>query len=145
MVFPSIMGSESRGNFGRPFMPHFWRNCGKAETVGLLRQTAAAAASTVRGLSDEQLDRSQPLQLMGGGPVSAQMFTEMVLIGHVQEHTKSIKAAIGGYDGRRVFPFAREASRGRTSRAFRVRGGMSSQSSCPLAGVFSGPEFRPGL
>jgi uncharacterized damage-inducible protein DinB len=68
-------------------------NCTKAETLALLRKNAAAAASTIRGLSDEQLDRSQPV--MGGPPMTAQQMVEQVLIGHLQEHYGSIKATVG--------------------------------------------------
>ena len=68
-------------------------NCTKAETLELLRSSGEAAAGMVRGLNDEQLDRSQPLTVMGGQQVSAQQFIEMVLIGHVQGHLQSINAA----------------------------------------------------
>ena len=68
-------------------------NCPKAETLALLRKNAAAATSTVRGLSDEQLDRSQPV--MGGPPMTAKQMVEQVLIGHLQEHYSSIKATVG--------------------------------------------------
>ena len=69
-------------------------NCTKEETLALLRTNGATAASTVRGLSDEQLDRSAPL--LGGPPTTAQQMAERVLIGHVQEHHNSIRAAVSG-------------------------------------------------
>jgi hypothetical protein len=69
--------------------------CTKAETIALHRKNAAAAAARVRGLTDEQLDRSgaaiaglpamTPAQLAGG-----------LLCGHVDEHLGSIKATVGG-------------------------------------------------
>ncbi len=68
-------------------------NCTKAETLALLRQNAGTAAATVRGLNDAQLDRAAPL--MGGPPMSAQQVIERILIGHVQDHLGSIRAAIG--------------------------------------------------
>jgi hypothetical protein len=68
-------------------------NCTKDETLALLRKNGAAAASAVRGLSDEQLDRSAPL--LGGPPMTAQQAIERILIGHVQDHHGSIKQAIG--------------------------------------------------
>ena len=68
-------------------------NCAKPEALELLRKSGAAAAGIVRGLSDEQLDRTATIELMGGASVSAQQFVEMVLLGHPQEHLESIRAA----------------------------------------------------
>ncbi len=70
-----------------------YANCTKQETLALLRKNAATAAGTVRGLSDEQLDRSAPV--LGGPPMTAQQMVERVLIGHVQEHHGSIRATVG--------------------------------------------------
>lgn len=69
-------------------------NCTKEETLALLRKNGATAASTVRGLSDEQLDRSAPV--LGGPPMTAQQMVERVLIGHIQEHHGSIRATVSG-------------------------------------------------
>jgi uncharacterized protein (TIGR03083 family) len=65
-------------------------NATKAETLALLRQNGAAAAATVRGLGDAQLDR------VGGfmGMTAAQLI-ERVLIGHVHDHHGSIRRAVG--------------------------------------------------
>jgi uncharacterized protein (TIGR03083 family) len=62
----------------------------KAETLALLRQNAAAAAATVRSLSDAQLDRV-------GGPraMSAEQTIERILIGHIHDHHGSIRKTIG--------------------------------------------------
>ena len=68
-------------------------NCTQDETLGLLRKNAATAAGIVRGLSDEQLDRSAPV--LGGAPMTAEQMIERVLIGHVNEHHGSIRAAVG--------------------------------------------------
>jgi uncharacterized protein (TIGR03083 family) len=68
-------------------------NCTKDETVSLLRKNAATAASTVRGLPDEQFDRTA--SLLGGPPMTAQQVVERVLIGHLQEHHGNIRAAVG--------------------------------------------------
>jgi uncharacterized damage-inducible protein DinB len=70
-------------------------NCTKEETIDLLRRDGQAAAEMVRGLSDEQLDRSQALPLLGGPQMSAQQIIEMILIGHPTEHTAHIKEAAG--------------------------------------------------
>jgi hypothetical protein len=70
-----------------------YANVTKDETVALLRKNGAAAAGTVRGLSDEQLDRSAPV--LGGPLMTAQQLVERGLIGHVKEHHGSIQAVVG--------------------------------------------------
>ncbi|HYU19490.1 MAG TPA: DinB family protein [Chloroflexota bacterium] len=72
-----------------------YANCTKAETLELLRSQGQAAANLVRGLSDEQLDRSQPLSLVGGAVWTTQQFIENGLIGHPRGHLESIKKACG--------------------------------------------------
>jgi uncharacterized damage-inducible protein DinB len=67
-------------------------NCTKEETLDLLRKNGTSAAATVRGLSDEQLQRSGTLR---AGPMSAEQVVENILIGHVNGHLASIRAAIG--------------------------------------------------
>jgi len=67
-------------------------NCTKAETVAMLRQGGQAAAAMVRGFSDDQLQRSGTLL---GGPMSTEDMIKNILIGHVQQHTASIKQALG--------------------------------------------------
>lgn len=68
-------------------------NTTKAETLTLLRENAAKAASTVRGLSDTELDRSATL--LGGRTMTAAQAIEGILINHVREHLGNIRAAIG--------------------------------------------------
>ncbi len=70
-------------------------NCTKAETLQILRDGGAKASATIRSLSDEQLDRTANLALMGGQPVSAQQAIENILIGHPQGHLQSFRAATG--------------------------------------------------
>jgi hypothetical protein len=72
-----------------------YANCGRQETLDLLRANAAAAASVVRGLSDEQLDRTAPMPFLGGAPWSTQQCIENVLIGHVLDHGGSIRTSVG--------------------------------------------------
>jgi uncharacterized damage-inducible protein DinB len=62
----------------------------KAETLALLRQNGAAAAATVRGLDDAQLDR-----VGGSMGMTAAQAIERILIGHVRDHHSSIREAIG--------------------------------------------------
>jgi hypothetical protein len=71
-------------------------NCTKEETVELLRQNGAAAASIVRELTDEQLDRTASIPWEDWPPVSAQQLIERKLIGHISEHLESIRTAISG-------------------------------------------------
>ena len=68
--------------------------CSRQETLELLRRDGQAAAEAVRGLSDEQLDRTAPMALAGGSAVSAQQMAEF-MIGHPTDHLASIRAALG--------------------------------------------------
>lgn len=63
--------------------------CSRAETVALLRTNGAAAATLVRGLSDEQLNRA--VQFMGGDTQPLQI-AENILIGHVTSHLAAMMA-----------------------------------------------------
>lgn len=65
-------------------------NCSKPETISMLREGGAKAVSALRGLSDEQLQRSAPFM---GQTFTAQQMAENVLIGHPQMHGQSIRAA----------------------------------------------------
>ena len=69
-------------------------NCTKAETVKLLREGGAAAAGIVRGLGDEQLDKSGTL-VADLPPMSAQQFLESILIAHIGEHLGNIRTSVG--------------------------------------------------
>jgi hypothetical protein len=65
--------------------------CSKAEVIALLRDEGAKMAAYVRGLSDEQLDRTMALPLANGAEVSTQQLIEGgVLIDHARAHTKSL-------------------------------------------------------
>jgi hypothetical protein len=68
---------------------------GRDDVLKLLRENSAKAASFVRGLSDEQLDRRSPLPLANGAEVSTQDLIEGgVLIDHARGHLKSIRAVL---------------------------------------------------
>lgn len=63
----------------------------QAETVAMIRDNASRAAELIRELNDEQLDRP------GQGPLSAWTAERMirrVVIGHVDMHEGSIRAAV---------------------------------------------------
>ena len=68
-------------------------NCTKEETAKLLRENGVAAAQMVRGLSDDQLEKSG--SFLGQQMTSGQAI-EGVLIGHVAGHLASLKAVAGG-------------------------------------------------
>jgi hypothetical protein len=65
-------------------------NCTKEETLAMLRENGRSAAAAVRSLSDEQLGQAGTVF---GNPMTAQQGIEMILIGHVQAHSASIKQA----------------------------------------------------
>ena len=69
--------------------------CTREDVLVLHRRGAREAANAVRGLSDEQLDRTAPVALLGGAPASAQQLIESGLIGHSSEHLESIRATVG--------------------------------------------------
>ncbi len=68
-------------------------NCTKEETLALLRTEGMSAASMLRGLSDEQLDATAILPLLGPEPVTAAQVVENVLVGHINMHLESLQSA----------------------------------------------------
>jgi uncharacterized damage-inducible protein DinB len=64
------------------------------DVLTLLQANGPAAAAIVRGLTDEQLERSAPLGIFGGKETSAGELAERVLIGHVHAHLRDIRAAV---------------------------------------------------
>ena len=68
--------------------------CTKSETIGLLKQGAAAAAAVVRGLSDAELAKSGTV-FTGMPPMSAEEMVKRALLDHIDEHFGSIRTAIG--------------------------------------------------
>ena len=72
-------------------------NATKQDVLAELARNVPPMAAWVRGLSDEQLDRTAPLSLADGAPVSTeQLLLGGVLIDHVNGHLKSIEAATAG-------------------------------------------------
>lgn len=65
----------------------------REETLELLHRDGATVASTLRGLTDEQLDRTAPMAFAGGQAWSAQDLIERILIHHPDQHAASINAA----------------------------------------------------
>ena len=70
------------------------KNVSRADVIRELRDGAKSTAAYVRGLSDEQLDRTLKLPLAGGADVSTeQLLLGGVLIDHVNGHLKSIRSS----------------------------------------------------
>jgi hypothetical protein len=69
--------------------------CTKPETIALHKKGAAAAAATVRGLSDAELAKTGTV-FTGTPPMSAEEMVKGALLGHIDEHFGSIRKTIGG-------------------------------------------------
>jgi hypothetical protein len=67
----------------------------KAEAVALLTTNSAAAATAVRALSDEALDRAAPVSLNADAPLTCQFFVEDHALRHSYHHLARIRAALG--------------------------------------------------
>jgi len=65
------------------------------QVLALLRDHGATAAAYLRGLNDEDLDRTTTLALFGPEPVTAQQVIEWVLIGHPRDHANSLRQGLG--------------------------------------------------
>lgn len=70
-------------------------NCSKAETLALHEKGAAAAAATLRALSDAELDRKGTV-LAGMPAMTTQQVIEGILINHITDHMGSIRKTVGG-------------------------------------------------
>jgi hypothetical protein len=64
------------------------------QVIALLRDHGAPAAEFVRGLNDDDLDRSRPIPAMGDNPTTAEQFVERVLIGHTEAHLQSLRQCL---------------------------------------------------
>jgi hypothetical protein len=69
-------------------------HCTRAETAELLRTGAATAAAAVRGLRDDQLDRTGAV-FADAPPMSAEQLIVGALIAHTDEHFGSIRRTVG--------------------------------------------------
>ena len=66
----------------------------KDATLDLLRRNSAAAATTVRALSDEDLDRAATASLYSGAPITCQFMLEDHAVRHSYHHLARIRAAL---------------------------------------------------
>lgn len=67
----------------------------KTQALELLRQNSADAAVTIRGLTDEDLDRAAPNSLYEDAPLTCQMVLEDHAVRHSYHHLAIIRKALG--------------------------------------------------
>jgi hypothetical protein len=106
--FPLEMEYITAAAEGRPLPSYSWddvngKNDGRAakntavsktDVLRELREGASSVSAYLRGLDDDQLDRTGELALAGGATVNTQALIEGgVLIDHVRGHLQSIRAA----------------------------------------------------
>src|SRR3954471_10442390 len=66
----------------------------KEAALDLLRRNSSAAASAIRALNDEQLDRAAPVSLNANAPLTCQFFLEDHAVRHSYHHLERIRAAL---------------------------------------------------
>ena len=76
---------------------HAGENAGatKAAALELLRRNSREAATAVRALTDDELDRAAPFSLSYGAPVTAQFVVEDHALRHSWHHLARIRQALG--------------------------------------------------
>jgi len=97
-IIKAVAAGQSMGNFTMEMLhdmnaKHAQEHAGasKAETIALHKKSAATAAAVVRGLSDADLGKSGTV-LSGMPPMSVEQVINMILLNHIEEHLKSIRA-----------------------------------------------------
>ena len=65
---------------------------GQEETIRLLRQNSAAAATAIRSLSDEQLDSTALISLYEDAPLTCQFMLEAHAVRHSYHHLALIRS-----------------------------------------------------
>jgi PhnB protein len=107
-VLEAIAGMIETVATGRPFEPFTpglidemnarhardHAGCTKAETIALLRKGTAVAATTVRGLRDDQLTTSAQV-MTGIPPMTVEQLIAGGLLVHLDEHFGSIRKTVG--------------------------------------------------
>lgn len=66
----------------------------KEDALALLEKNGAEAATAVRALSDEELNRFAPNSMYGGAPLSAQFMLEDHAVRHSWQHLAAIRSAL---------------------------------------------------
>ena len=97
-IIKAVAAGQSMGNFTMQMLhdmnaKHAQEHAGasKAETIALHKKSAATAAAVVRGLSDTDLGKSGTV-LSGMPPMSVEQVINMILLNHIEEHLKNIRA-----------------------------------------------------
>lgn len=70
------------------------RDCSRDEVLSLLQANGATVTAAIRALSDEQLNRTATLPLMGPQPVSVAQLIEHGLTGHARGHLAAIGVTV---------------------------------------------------
>jgi hypothetical protein len=71
-----------------------YADCGREETLELLRGNSALLVESIRALSDTELDQAAPVSLHLGAPVTAQYLIEDHPLAHAYQHLANIRAAL---------------------------------------------------
>jgi hypothetical protein len=66
----------------------------KEAALDLLQRNSAAAAATIRALSDEQLDRAAPVSLNGDAPLTCQFMLEDHAVRHSYHHLAVLRGTV---------------------------------------------------
>jgi len=97
-IIKAVAAGQSMGNFTMQMLhdmnaKHAQEHAGatRADTIALHKKSAATAAAVVRGLSDADLAKSGTV-LSGMPPMSVEQVINAILLSHVEEHLKSIRA-----------------------------------------------------
>jgi uncharacterized damage-inducible protein DinB len=97
-IIKAVAAGQSMGNFTMQMLhdmnaKHAQEHAAvaKAETLALHKKSAATAAAVVRGLSDADLGKSGTV-LSGMPPMSVEQVIGGILLNHIDEHMKSIRA-----------------------------------------------------
>ena len=67
----------------------------KEQALDLLRRNSAAAAATIRAMTDEELLQAAPVSLYAGAPLRCQFFIEDHALRHSYHHLGKIRGALG--------------------------------------------------
>jgi DinB superfamily len=99
-IATTLAAGGSMGNFNRAMLDelnarHAKDHAGatKAETLTLYRKGVASAAATVRGLTDEQLDRRGTV-FADAPAMTVEQFLTGALIKHIDDHAGSIRKTV---------------------------------------------------
>jgi hypothetical protein len=70
-------------------------NPDQATTIALMQHQLSDATQKINSLSDEELTRTLPFELIGGQEISGQKMVEWFTINHCHNHLKTIQEALG--------------------------------------------------